>query len=448
MNKEEYKVKKSILVSMVIALVIAMVLTGCAQPQPAPTTQPAVSSSTAPAPTTTAPAAPTTTSKPAAPATQTSAPASPAAQPAAKTLKIGIIYGLTGPDSPHQIMERDCALMAIDWVNEKGGITINGEKYVMEGVVADNKGTPPGCIDAATKLVEQDKVKFVIGCVIPVQADSVASVTEKAKVLFSATYTDVMHADRPLYFTSHYSFAAPVPILYQVLLDKYQGIKTMGYLVEDEPGARAVGELSTNIAKSRGLNTLDPITHPWEASDYYPQWTTMMSLKPDAVDQGLKLPNNTAGCVKQGREQGYKGPIIAAIPGDPNVLIQIMGKDAANDFINSSFNPYGPDMPPMVQEIIKRWEAKFKTKFDPDGTQAWDGIWTLQQMLQKAQSLDPATVAKTWESTESLDTVCGLGKMGGGKTWGINHMVFGPAPVSIFKNGEIELQGWFDSFIP
>ena len=442
--------KKSFLVPVIIALLTALVLAGCAQPTASPT-KPAAP---APAPTTAAPPPAPTTQAPAPappppqPTTQAPQPTQAPAPPAAKTIKVVIIYGLTGPDSPHQIMERDCALMAIDWVNEKGGITINGEKYLLVGDVADNKGTPPGSIDAATKLVEQDQVKFVIGCVIPVQADSVASVTEKAKVLYIATYTDVMHADRPLYFTSHYSFAAPVPILYQVLLDKYQGIKTMGYLVEDEPGARAVGDLSMMIAKSRGLTTLDPITHPWEASDYYPQWTKMISLNPDAVDQGLKLPNNTAGSVKQARELGYKGPIIAAIPGDPNVLVQIMGKDAANDFINSSFDPYGPNMPPMVQEILKRWEAKFKTKFDPDGTQSWDSIYVLSQVLQKAQSLDPATVAKAWEGIQTLDTACGPAKMGGGKTWGINHMVFGPAPVSIFKQGQIVLQGWFDSFIP
>jgi len=57
-------------------------------------------------------------------------------------------------------------------------------------------------------------------------------------------------------------------------------------------------------------------------------------------------------------------------------------------------------------------------------------------------------VAKAWEGIQTLDTACGPAKMGGGKTWGINHMVFGPAPVSIFKQGQIVLQGWFDSFIP
>jgi branched-chain amino acid transport system substrate-binding protein len=435
-------VKKLILISMVIVLVIALVLTGCGQSQPTtPAAQPA-----APAAQPTTPAAQPTTpaAKPTTPAAQ---PTTPAPQ-AAKTLKVGIIFGLTGPDSPHQIMSRDCALLAIDWVNAKGGITINGEKYNLEGVVADNKGTPPGAIDAATKLVEQDKCKFIIGCVIPVQADAVASVTEKAKVLYVASYTDVMHPDRPLYFSSHYSFGAPIPVLYEVLFQKYTGIKTMGFLVEDEPGARTAGEVSQMIAKARGLTTLEPVTHPWEGSDYYPQWTKIISMKPDAVDQGLKLPNSTAGSVKQARELGYKGPIIAAIPGDPRVLIEMMGKSAANDFVNSSFDAYGPNMPPMVQEIIKLWEAKYKTPFDPDGCQPWDSIYTLKQVLEKAQSLDPAAVAKTWENMTTIDTSEGPGKMGGMKSFGNNHMVFGPVPISIFKNGAIELQGWYDSFMP
>jgi branched-chain amino acid transport system substrate-binding protein len=421
--------KKLILVFLVILLAVALVMVGCSNTgQSSPqTSQP-----------------PSTAQSPSASQPQQT----PAASQGAKTIKIGIIYGITGPDSPHQIMERDAALLAIEYVNEKGGVTINGEKYLFEGDVADNKGTPPGSIDAATKLVQQDNVKFIIGCVIPVQVDAVASVTEKAGVLFAATRTDVIHADRPLSFTTNYTFAAPLPFLYEVLLSKYPNVKTIGFMIGDESGARAVGEVSKQIAQGRGLTSVGDVIHPWETSDYYSSWTKMKSLNPDAVDNGLSLPNSTAALVKQGREIGYKGPMIAAIPGDPNTLIQMIGAQYANDFINATYDPYGPEAPAMVQDIVKRWEAKYQSKFDADGTEAFDSIYVLSQVLQKAQSLDPVQVAKVWESMPTVETVKGTAKMGGLATWGLNHMVFNPCPVSIYNQGKSNFVNWFDSYMP
>lgn len=369
-------------------------------------------------------------------------------QPQAKVLKIGVIFGLTGPGSQHQLMERDSAQLAADWINEKGGITVKGEKYQLQLIVEDNKMTPPGSIDAATKLVDQDKVKFIVGSVIPVQVDAIASVTEKSKVLYCAVRTDIVHPDRPYTFTSNYGFAAPVPFLYEVLLEKYPGIKTMGFMLGDEPGARAVTELSRNVAQGRGLTLLEPVVHPFETSDYYPSWTKMIAMKPDAVDNGLKLPDNTANCQKQGRELGYKGPMIAAIPGDPDLLLNMIGGQFATDFIYASQDPYAADAPPMVKEIVKRYEAKYKTRFDVDGLEAWDAVWCVAQAIEKAQSLDTTDVKNAWESLQTIETARGAAKMGGAKTFGINHMVFNPCPISRFKDGKLEFVRLFDPWIP
>ena len=202
--------------------------------------------------------------------------------PEAKTLKIGVIYGLTGPGSQMQLAKRDTVLMCADWINEKGGVTVNGEQYLIECIVEDNNNTPPGSITAATKLVHQDQVKFILGCVVPVQVDAVASVTEPNKVLYVAERTDIVHPDRPYSFTPNYGFASPLPGLYGALLELYPGVKKIAYIVEDEPGARIVGELSQNIARGHGLTVMEPQIHPWEAPEFYPQWTKIIGEKPAA----------------------------------------------------------------------------------------------------------------------------------------------------------------------
>jgi ABC-type branched-subunit amino acid transport system substrate-binding protein len=51
--------------------------------------------------------------------------------------------------------------MAVDWFNEKGGITIKGEKYLFEAVTEDHKCTAEGSKTATEKLVNDHKVKFI-----------------------------------------------------------------------------------------------------------------------------------------------------------------------------------------------------------------------------------------------------------------------------------------------
>jgi len=49
-------------------------------------------------------------------------------------------------------------VLAAEWINGKGGITVQGKKYKIELLVEDNKNTAPGYVNAATKLVHKDKV--------------------------------------------------------------------------------------------------------------------------------------------------------------------------------------------------------------------------------------------------------------------------------------------------
>jgi len=160
------------------------------------------------------------------------------------------------------------------------------------------------------------------------------------------------------------------------------------------------------------------------------------------------MPPNTAACVKQGREQGFKGPMFASISGDPRLLLNMIGKDLATDFLWASLDVYGPAATPKIKEIVKLWTASHKEPCDLDGLSAWDVLWVLVQAIEKAQSLDPVEVAKTFEKTDAFDTSRGTAKMGGAKTFGMNHMVFRPCPVSRLKDGKIEFIKWYDTWVP
>src|SRR5271169_5889740 len=77
-----------------------------------------------------------------------------------KTIKIGVVYDLTGPfaggGSELQYLG---AKIAIDWFNQNGGI----DGYKVEPIYADAQSKPDVAINEAVRLIEQEKVDMLLG---------------------------------------------------------------------------------------------------------------------------------------------------------------------------------------------------------------------------------------------------------------------------------------------
>lgn len=91
----------------------------------------------------------------------------------AKTIKIGVIGPMTYVQGEHHWYG---ATMARDEINDAGGVTIDGEKYLIELVKTDSNEmlSPTDAAAAMERLITVDKVDFVVGgfrteAVLPMQ---------------------------------------------------------------------------------------------------------------------------------------------------------------------------------------------------------------------------------------------------------------------------------------
>lgn len=75
------------------------------------------------------------------------------------TVRIGVILPLSGPSATVGEDVRRAVELAVDHVNEQGGV--NGKKF--EAIVEDSAGNPTTGISAARKLISVDKVPMVLG---------------------------------------------------------------------------------------------------------------------------------------------------------------------------------------------------------------------------------------------------------------------------------------------
>jgi len=82
------------------------------------------------------------------------------AQDTTKTIKIGVIYDLTGPfaGGGSELHYLGAKIM-IDWFNAHGGI----DGYKVNAIYADAQSKPDVAINEAVRLIEQEKVDMLLG---------------------------------------------------------------------------------------------------------------------------------------------------------------------------------------------------------------------------------------------------------------------------------------------
>ncbi len=119
-------------------------------------------------------ALPSASSSPATGQSKTSAPASNASQ--TQTIKVGIIYPLTGL----MAMTGERMVTAVKFAFDEVGYKIGGK--TIEVVVEDATDSPDGAMDKTKKLVQSDKVCMVIGPLTSVTKMAIAPFLSQQKI--------------------------------------------------------------------------------------------------------------------------------------------------------------------------------------------------------------------------------------------------------------------------
>jgi len=360
----------------------------------------------------------------------------------AKTLKIGAVFALTGPAAPGIKECMDGVQVAADWINEKGGITIKGQQYLIEIVPEDNKSTPDGIVAAANKLVYRDKVKFMVGPVVPGLSIAMTPITEKAKVLrckIDGTGSKAEMKPDMLYTFSTFMEIQYVRSAYDYFVKSYPDVRKIAITGPDEPGGQAILTRSKKEAEARGLKVLFAEPYPFGTEDFYPMLTKAMAQKPDAFDMGVGVAPWYAGIIKQARELGFTGPMFApSATGNIYLIPKLVGKDFSHDIFFLDADLKSPKMPPVIKEARRRVLDKYGVELTFGHGAGWEALWCLVQAIEAAQSLDTTIVAKTWENMKNIETLYGRGSMGGMKDFGINHVVMKPRPLTRLENGAVK----------
>jgi branched-chain amino acid transport system substrate-binding protein len=322
-------------------------------------------------------------------------------------IKIGLVVPLTGDVKTFGESVKNACQLAVEETNNKGGVL--GKKIKL--VITDDKNDPTESSNAGSKLINQDRVKAIIGSVsskcsiplseicqdasvvmiTPTSTNPKVTVTEDGKrkdYVFRACFIDPFQGAVAAKFALENLKAKKAAVLYDVGNDYVKGLAEFFKADFTKGGGKIEGYES--YAK--------------DDVDFSALLTKIKTKNPDV----LFIPDyyNKVGLIaKQTRQLGIKAILLGGDGWDSPDMVKIAG-----DAINGGYftNHYSPDDPrPEVQEWVTKYQAKYGAKPDALGTLGYDATLILLEAIRLAGTDKPAMVRDAMTKIKDFQCVSG-----------------------------------------
>ncbi len=407
--------KRALLGLMLIVLVIGISVAGCAKPASTPAPTPA--------------------------------PAPP------KTLDIAVLCPLTGPAADLGTNIQNAILLAIDdqnagillagGQNKDGGITIAGEKYIINPIVRDTKMDVVIGKNLAEEMVFDKGVKVIAG---PFLGDAVGAqtVTEKNKVMLFAATADIAGLAGP---TKPYTFFLIVGAtsctigLAAYIQHFYPSLKTVITMSPDSPPLPTWLKTAEKYMPRYGLEWQGVEKFPLDTKDFMPFISRVLPKNPDIIDTGSTggdMGALSALLIKQLREAGFNGVIMARTVPPPDVTMEVVPAKYLNRVVTGDITIGSPVISKAYEEFDQRYVNKYQKSSVPLNGMTYNAIKPFFEFLNGQNTMDTTAwmegFAKYhWQGIWGFESFW-LGK----PLWGIDRDLVWGFWTGEYTNGKVE----------
>ena len=355
---------------------------------------------------------------------------------AAEELKIGAVGTLSGGGTEWGLALQRGVQIAIDEANAAGGLKIAGKVYNPKMIMYDDQYTAQGGTTAATRLVNVDGVKYIVGPVGSPPVLGVINVTGPAKVLvLSNGYSpkilgpEATHNFRYQITTNEFA-----PAVARWMRKTYPQTKRVGIISPNDAVGQSVTPIQVEAYKGAGYDVVFEEKFERGMTDFSPLITRMMARNVDIFDVDSNAPGDAGLMVKQARQLGFKGLLIQT--GGPGMeeVIKVAGA-LANGFL--SYDLFDPN-DPRVEGYVKAYRAKYSGPIPQISVIAYNATkHLLFAAMSKADSVDMEKVRETMLKLEGSPSVFGPVRWGGKARYGIQHQLLHDFFISEVKDGKI-----------
>jgi branched-chain amino acid transport system substrate-binding protein len=336
----------------------------------------------------------------------------------AETVRIGVIYDLTGPFAAGGSVASSIGTqIAIDLVNEKGGIL---GKHKIASVTADSQSKPDVAINEAERLINQEKVDIINGIYASAHAVPLAAKVEQQKKILwittavaTAVFKDknLQYVFRAQIHSDQYgqAFASFIAEHAQAKLGMESKDVKVAIIHEDGPYGVGVAAADEAYAKQNGLQIVLKEGYSATAPDLSVLVTKLKRAKADVISHAGYNPDITL-LLRQARESGLRFKMLFGAGAGYSQLDKLratFGADIDN-FCNIDPVPaqlldpakLAPGVGDLTKTMVERYKAKTgATDVPPHCSMGFNQTWVLLNNVlpvakEKYGSFDPDAIRK------------------------------------------------------
>ncbi len=314
------------------------------------------------------------------------------------SIKIGEYASLTGKEAAFGQSSHKGTLLAIEAINEEGGVL--GKKIQL--VSEDNQSKSGESATIVKKLITREKVVALLGEVASSRSMEAATVAQQFKVpMLSPASTNPKVTE-----IGDYIFRV-------CFIDPFQGTALAKFARQDLKAKRVAILTSVSSAYSVGLATyfrerfladggeivLDSRFTEGD-KDFKAQLTAIKATNPDAIFVPGYYTEAALIC-KQARDLGMNIPLFGGDGWEAPELLKIGGTAVEGTYYSTHYSPESPapEVKAFVEKFKKRWNGE-----TPDAMAAlgYDSALVLVDAIKRAGSTEPAKIREALATTKDV----------------------------------------------
>jgi branched-chain amino acid transport system substrate-binding protein len=330
----------------------------------------------------------------------------------AKTIKVGVIAELTGDIPAVGASCKNAAEMAVQEVNDAGGLEVGGTKYKVELYIEDNAGKADQSASSAQKLITQQNVVAIIGPNASRYAIPASEIAESSKVVLISPWstnpktTLNANTNESKKYVFRAAFIDPFQgrVIAKFALDNLNATKAaVLYDVASEYN-KGIAEFFKSTYEENGGTIVAFETYTTGDKDFSAQLTKIKDAGPDVIF----LPNYYSEVplqIQQAHRLGIEVPFLGSDSWGSSELITLCGSDCEGYYFSTH---YAADAAtPVATKFIDAYKTKYGNTPDDVAALTFDSFGLLWQALQTAGSVDREAVREAMAKIPNYEGVTG-----------------------------------------
>lgn len=319
----------------------------------------------------------------------------------AQTIKIGVNEPLTGPFAASGTYVVNGAKIAVDEINEKGGLL--GSK--LELVIEDNKSNPTEAAAVAEKLITRDKVPVMMGAwgssltlavmpkLLEYKVPMVVETSSSSKI--TTLGNPFIFRISPPSSVEAAEFKSMIPSI---------GITKADFLVINNDWGRGSAEDFGKILKANNVQVGLVEIMDQAAQDMTAQLSKIKASDSDTIMVTTAVEQLTL-VLKQASALGITKKIVTTGGSqNPDQLIEQAGAAAEGSMHLTTFAPWYPEKTPdpaATKYFLSEWKKRgFAFAGATESFRGYDGIRTIVNAIKLAGKADSEAITQALWNTE------------------------------------------------